>query len=116
DRRVAGGSPVDIAFGSDPGGAGQQPVPLFEHGIYPVEYAPPEGIKPGQVGTLIDETANPLDVTATIVDLAVRGYLRIEEISKTGWFGKPDWWLVKLKAGEGLLPYEVRLFDGLFEG
>jgi hypothetical protein len=116
DRRVAGGSPVDIAFGSDTDGAGNQPAPLFEHGIYPVEYAPPEAIKPGQVGTLIDETANPLDVTATIVDLAVRGYLRIEEIPKKGWFGKPDWWLVKLKAGEGLVPYEVRLFDGLFEG
>ena len=44
-------------------------------------------------GTIIDEQANTLDVTATIVDLAVRGYLTIEEIPKEGWFGKPDWTL-----------------------
>jgi len=29
-----------------------------------VEFAPPDNIRPGQLGTLIDETANPLDVTA----------------------------------------------------
>ena len=59
----------------------------------PVEFVPPDGIRPGQVGTLIDEQANPLDVTATIIDLAVRGYLKITEIPKEGWFGKPDWQL-----------------------
>ena len=39
---------------------------------------------PGQVGTLIDEQANLLDVTATIVDLAVRGYITITEIAEDG--------------------------------
>jgi uncharacterized membrane protein len=69
----------------------------------------------GQIGTLIDEVANPLDVTATIVDLAVRGYIRIEEIPKEGWFGKPDWRLVKLReADSDLLLYERRLLDALF--
>jgi Predicted membrane protein (DUF2207) len=97
-------------------GAPEQPVPLMERSIYPVEYSPPEDIRPGQLGTLRDEVANPLDVTATIVDLAVRGYLRIEEIPKEGWFGKPDWRLVKLKESDGdLLVYERELFDGLFE-
>ena len=43
--------------------------------------------------------ANTLDVTATIVDLAVRKYLVIEEIPKEGWFGKPDWKLIT--AGQG---------------
>lgn len=65
----------------------------------------------------MDEVANPLDVTATIVDLAVRKYLVIEEIPKEGWFGKPDWKLTRLKAADdGLLPYERRLLNGLFEG
>ena len=41
----------------------------------PVEFVPPDEVRPGQVGTLIDEQANLLDVTATIVDLAVRGYI-----------------------------------------
>jgi hypothetical protein len=113
DRRVVG-SPIDIAFVTK--GAPEQSVPLMERGITPVEYSPPEDIRPGQLGTLKDEVANPLDVTATIVDLAVRGYLRIEEIPKEGWFGKPDWRLVKLKEPDTeLMAYEQKLFDGLFE-
>jgi uncharacterized membrane protein YgcG len=113
DRRVVG-SPIDVAFATK--GAPEQAVPLLERGIAPVEYSPPEDIRPGQLGTLKDEVANTLDVTATIVDLAVRGYLRIEEIPKEGWFGKPDWRLVKLKdADADLLPYEQKLFDALFQ-
>ncbi|MGH2555596.1 MAG: DUF2207 domain-containing protein, partial [Actinomycetota bacterium] len=113
DRRAVG-SPVDIAYGDSPDG--EQRVPLFEQGAYPVEYAPPEEIRPGQVGTLIDEVANPLDVTASVIDLAVRGYLRIEEIPKRWLFGKPDWRLVKVKeADDGLVKYERLLLDGLFE-
>ena len=46
-----------------------------------MQFTPPAGLRPGQIGTLIDEVANPVDVTATIIDLAVRGFLRIEEIT-----------------------------------
>ena len=112
DRRFAG-SPVDVAFGSTAGT--EEAVPLLSRPHDPVEFEPPDKIRPGQVGTLIDEVANPLDVTATIVDLAVRGYLRIEEIPKKGWFGKPDWHLIKLKDDGGLLRYEKKLFSGLFQ-
>ena len=84
----------------------------------PVEFSPPEGLRPGQIGTLLDERANTLDVTATIVDLAVRGYLRIEEIAKTWFLGKPDWKLVRLTPpgeSEGeLLGYERTLLAKLF--
>ena len=91
------------------------PVPLGGAGAYPVEYMPPEGLRPGLVGTLFDETAHPLDVTATIVDLAVRGYLRIEEIEGKGLFGKDDWRLKRLKPSDGLEVYEKLLLDSLFE-
>jgi Predicted membrane protein (DUF2207) len=111
DRRFVG-SPVDVAYGSPDGQ--EQAVPLFEHGATPVEYGPPDEIKPGQMGTLLDEQANPVDVTATIIDFAVRGYLKIQELPKKWVFGKPDWRLVKLKEGDDLVPYERRLFDGLF--
>ena len=91
-------------------------MPLFERGRAPVEFAPPEDLRPGQVGTILDERANTLDVTATIVDLAVRGYLTIEEIPKEGWFGKPDWTLHKMdKPADDLLAYERTLLTGLFE-
>lgn len=111
DRRFQG-SPVDVAFGNESGS--EELVPLFERPLTPVEFAPPDNLRPGQIGTLVDEVANPLDVTATVVDLAVRGYLRIEEIPKEGWLGKPDWKLVELKGSEGLLPYEALLRDALF--
>jgi hypothetical protein len=112
DRRAVG-SPVDIAYGTSRGR--EQPVPLFEEGVYPVEFAPPDGIRPGQVGVLVDEVANPVDITATIVDLAVQGYLRIEEIPKRWVFGKPDWRLVQLREPDAdLEPYERSLIEGLF--
>src|SRR4030095_12951250 len=80
------------------GGEGEEPVPVGDADTSaPVEFAPPEGLRPGQIGTLIDERANTLDVTATIIDLAVRGFLTIQEIPKERWFGKPDWRLVKLE-------------------
>jgi hypothetical protein len=115
DRRYAG-APVDTAYAT----AGQEePVRLslgsFGAGETPVEFVPPDGVRPGQVGTLVDEAANTLDVSATIVDLAVRGYLRIDEIPKKGWFGKPDWTLTKLKEGDDLRAYERSLLNGLFE-
>jgi hypothetical protein len=115
DRRFVG-SPVDAAFATE---GPEEAVPPSLHalgaGETPVEFVPPDGLRPGQVGTLVDEVANPLDVTATIVDLAVRGFLRIDEIPKTGWFGKADWMLTKLKDGEELRVYERSLLDGLFE-
>ncbi|MPV38536.1 DUF2207 domain-containing protein [Georgenia subflava] len=49
-----------------------------------VRFTPPDGVRPGEVGTLADEVADPHDVAATIVDLAVRGYLRIEEVVSGG--------------------------------
>jgi len=112
DRRWAG-SPVDVVFGNEVGR--EEAVPLFGRPSDPVEYEPPDKLRPGQVGTLVDEVANPLDVTATIVDLAVRGYLKIEEEPRKGWFGKGDWVLTKLKEPDGLLKYERLLHNGLFK-
>jgi len=111
DRQFAG-SPVDVAFATE---GQEEPVGLLSRTETPVEFVPPDGLRPGQLGTLVDEVANTLDVTATIVDLAVRGHLRIDEIPKHGWFGKPDWTMTKLKAPDGLLQYETSLFTGLFE-
>ncbi len=115
DRRYQG-SQVDVVMGA-PDGTPEQAVPLFEgDASAPVEFAPPGDLRPGQIGTLMDETANPLDVTATIIDLAVRKHLVIEEIPKKGWFGKPDWKLTRLeKPDDPLLNYESVLLRGLFE-
>ncbi|SDI36214.1 Predicted membrane protein [Sinosporangium album] len=73
---------------------------------------PPEGVRPGQIGTLLDERANVVDVTATIVDLAVRGHLAVEETAREI-YDAPDWLLVK-RSAEGLVPYERALFTAIF--
>jgi uncharacterized membrane protein YgcG len=79
-----------------------------------MEYTPPEDIRPAQAGLLVDEVVKPVALTATLVDLAVRGYLRIEELPDHPGKGS-DWRLVKLKApDERLLGYERALLDGLF--
>jgi len=78
------------------------------------EFEPPDGVRPGQIGTLIDEQADVIDVTATIVDLAVRGYLLIEEEDREV-TGKLDWELQRLQRPvNDLLPYEQLLLDALF--
>lgn len=88
-----------------------------EHETIVAEYEPPEKVRPAQAGLLLDEQADTKDVTATIVDLAVRGYLTISEIPASGLFGKKDWSLTRT-AGKAdpaaLQPYERTIFDGLF--
>ncbi|TDC45344.1 DUF2207 domain-containing protein [Actinomadura sp. KC345] len=77
------------------------------------EFEPPDGVRPGQIGTLIDEQADVIDVTATIVDLAVRGYLLIEEEDRAR-TGRLDWTLRRLdRPAVDLLPYERILLDAL---
>jgi uncharacterized protein (TIGR04222 family) len=113
DRRFLG-SPIDQVMGTTSGE--DETVPLGE-GDYeaPVEFAPPDGVRPGQIGTLVDERANVIDVTATIVDLAGRGFLLIQEIPRHGLFSKDDWIVIRQEKDEAeLLTYERKLLDGLF--
>ena len=42
-------------------------------------YEPPSGLTPAEVGLLVDDSLDPRDITATIIDLAVRKYLRLEQ-------------------------------------
>ena len=116
DRRYRG-SAVDQSFGTSDGT--DERAPLFEHTETPVEFTPPDDLRPGQVGTLVGFRAHPLDVTATIIDLAVRKYLVIEEVDPENharWL-KKDWKLTKLKAADDQLkPYERQLFNGLLKG
>ncbi|NLF04125.1 MAG: DUF2207 domain-containing protein [Actinomycetales bacterium] len=83
-----------------------------------VQFEPPRDARPGVIGTLLDEVADPHDVTATLVDLAVRGYLRIDEVPrKNPKKMAKDWTLVRLKdADVSLAAYEKALFDGIFVG
>src|SRR5207247_10735100 len=92
--------------GRDPG-AGQTTVPESE---------PPDKVRTAQLGVILDESADTKDVTATIVDLAVRGYLTITEEPQAWLFAKKDWTLHATgKNTGGLLPYERIVYEGLFK-
>lgn len=79
------------------------------------ELSSPTDLRPAELGTLVDEQADTLDVTSTIVDLASRGYLTITEEAKKWRFGSNDYLLTqKKKSDEKLLKYEKILLDALF--
>lgn len=102
----------------------EETKPLFAHETIVVEYEPPEvakgrRLRPAEVGLLLDERADTLDVTASIIDLAVRSYLTITEKESGGVLGlfkDRDYELTRQKgADEALVPYERRLLDALFK-
>jgi uncharacterized membrane protein YgcG len=112
DRRYLGILPGLTPEGDDPNVQARKP--LVGGPPVSVEFTPPDNLRPGQVGTLIDEHANIVDVTATIIDFAVRKHLRIRELPESM---SKDWELIKLTNGDPkFLPYERRLFDALFTG
>ena len=51
------------------------------------QYEPPSQMTPAEVGTLIDGKPDMRDITATIVDLAVRGFVHITETKEEHLFG-----------------------------
>jgi uncharacterized membrane protein len=84
------------------------------------QYEPPNQLTPGEVGTLVDNSANMRDITASIVDLAVRGYIAIEEHQKDRMLGlmhdKDYNFIVQKDRAEWskLKPHEQTLLEGLF--
>jgi uncharacterized membrane protein len=85
-----------------------------------VRYEPPkfdnQPLTPAEVGTLIDEKLDPKDITSTIVGLAVKGYIKIEETKRDGLiFDKMDYYLKKVKNHDSnLKPFEIELMKDLF--
>jgi uncharacterized membrane protein YgcG len=106
--------------------------PMFARETIVVEYQPPDlpsgrRLRPAEIGVLLDEKADTLDVSATIVHLAVRRHLQIKETESGGVFGlfkSRDYELVRESEppqgereefADGLKPFESRLIDALFE-
>src|SRR5215472_7940072 len=83
-------------------------------------YEPPEGMGPAEVGTLIDDGVNTRDITSVLVDLAVRGYVKIVETEHKGLIlSSKDYELNLLKdrsAWGDLTDYERAMLDRIFAG
>jgi uncharacterized membrane protein YgcG len=97
------------------------------------EWNPPDGVRPGVAGALRDHRADMDDIVATILDLAVRGVLKIREVPpkllpeldndsllgkalETVGLRKRDWEIVRVERGVfGLAPYEHQILTALLE-
>jgi uncharacterized membrane protein YgcG len=85
-----------------------------------VTYEPPPGLSAGAVGTLVDERVDLADITAMVVDLAVRRYLTIREETRDRVFGllKTQETVFQREPSDGkpdLPPHEQRVITALFE-
>src|ERR1700722_14550085 len=54
-----------------------------ERGSISVQYEPPDRLSPGECGALTSGTVAFRDITATLTDLSVKGYLAIERASES---------------------------------
>ncbi|HVA16142.1 MAG TPA: DUF2207 domain-containing protein [Candidatus Dormibacteraeota bacterium] len=87
-----------------------------------VQYEPPEGMSPGEAGTLVDNEVAMRDITATIVDLAVRGFLTIEQTDSSQMLGlvhHKNYVFHRTKAATewaNLKPHEQVMLAALFDG
>jgi Predicted membrane protein (DUF2207) len=86
-----------------------------------VQYEPPDKLTPGECGTLVDNEAAMRDITATLVDLAVKGYLTIEQKDESHLLGlthsKEYIFHLKQPPSEwGLVrPHEQEMLSALFD-
>jgi uncharacterized membrane protein YgcG len=83
-------------------------------------YEPPTGMTPAEAGTLLDDTIHPRDITSTLIDLAVRGFVTIEEVDDKGLvFHHKDYIFHLLKPmaqWTDLAPHESVILANMFMG
>ncbi|MBI5754407.1 DUF2207 domain-containing protein [Candidatus Peregrinibacteria bacterium] len=78
-------------------------------------FIPPKDLSPTETGTIIDEKLDPRDITACIIDYAVRGYIKITELEKPGLFGKKkDYELQLIKPCLLEKDFEKKIILGIF--
>jgi uncharacterized membrane protein YgcG len=83
------------------------------------QYRPPEGMTPAEIGTLTDNSPDMKDITSAIVDLAVRGFIRIEQRTEKvlGLISSTEYTFYLLEGNadrEGLTEFETQLLSRLF--
>jgi uncharacterized membrane protein len=86
-----------------------------------VQYEPPDKLTPGECGTLVDNEAAMRDITATLVDLAVKGYMTIEQRDESHLLGlshsKEYIFHLKKPPAEwtAARPHEQQMLSALFD-
>lgn len=87
------------------------------HIIPTVEFYPPEGLSSADVGFMIDNEVQPMDITSLIIYWADKGYLTIEEKEEQKVLGTKKYFVFnKLKdMDEAAKTYESVVFNALFD-
>ncbi|MCX7969487.1 MAG: DUF2207 domain-containing protein [Armatimonadetes bacterium] len=92
--------------------------PIWRESIV-AQYRPPDELTPAEIGVLLDERADNIDIVATVVDLAVKGYLKIREVEteKFLFLKGTDYEFVFLRdSGAELKEHEQIVLEGLRMG
>jgi uncharacterized membrane protein len=71
-------------------------------------------LRPALAGVVLEEKVDIKEVEATILDLAIRGYIYIKEEEKKSFFGRKEIWFIKTKSTRGLMDYETKVMEGIF--
>lgn len=81
-------------------------------------YTSPDNLPAAEIGTIVDEKADIKDISASIIQLAIKGYLKIKEIEEKKLIGNSrDYDLIKLKEPDAnLRDYEKLVLGGIFDG
>jgi len=83
------------------------------------EYEPPAELSPGEIGAIIDEKVDSRDIIASIISIAAKGYMTIQEkVVDNGFWGKTsEFTFIKNKeiSDQNLSPHERILYDGIFK-
>lgn len=80
------------------------------------QYDPPNNISPALIGVLIKQNVDIKDILATVVDLAVRGYLKIiEQENKVLFFKSKEYIFEKIKDESDLKPFEQKIVKAIFK-
>ncbi len=80
------------------------------------QYESPDGLAPAEVGTMLDGSAGNQDISSTIIDLAVRGFLKIKRAEEKGFLGvkSVEYTFARLKDEEPERDFEKEVMKGIF--
>lgn len=81
-----------------------------------VRFNPPDNVAPGLAGVAIDGRVDPVELSATLIDLGRRGWLQLRPLTNAPGAKPYDWELISASVppDEGLTPIEQTLLAAAF--
>lgn len=79
------------------------------------QYEPPKNMGPAELGLLIDNSSSGAELSATLINLAVNGFIKIVQTKEKKWYRNARYNFLKLKPADSKIkPYEKEIFNALF--